>query len=72
MVGKYWTGQDLEGSSRGLIEVSSSHLPVGTATNYETCQEVGIPAENRTEHLPNTDLHLYSYTNLLDNNGYLQ
>jgi hypothetical protein len=42
----------MEGSGRGLIEVVSSHFPGGTAKKRIT----GVPAEIRTENIPNTSV----------------
>jgi hypothetical protein len=42
----------LEGSVDGLFEVLSGRFLGGTEENYEIL-ESGVPAEIRTEHLPN-------------------
>jgi hypothetical protein len=66
MTGKKWIRKDFKGDDRDLIEVLSRHLPGGTEENYETSVRIAsVPAEIRTEHIPNTSLERYRYTNLL-------
>jgi hypothetical protein len=57
-------GMDLEGSSHGLFEVLSWHLPEVTVENHEILMIVGAPAKIRTEYLPNTNLQRYFLINL--------
>jgi hypothetical protein len=58
----WWRGNDLEGSNRGLTEVSSRYL---TGESEEKYQETGKPtvlqAETRTRCLPNTILERCCY-----------
>jgi hypothetical protein len=47
--------KDLDGSCRGIIEALSCNLPRGAEKNTKT-RIVDVPAEIRTEHLPNAIL----------------
>jgi hypothetical protein len=63
---EWWIWEDLEGSGRGIIEVLTRHLPGGEEKELRTSvRTAGVPADIRTEHLPNTSLGLYRYTNVL-------
>jgi hypothetical protein len=63
---------DLEESGRGEAEVFSQHSSGGTEENHEesSVRTVGVPAEIRTEHLPNTSRELCLLTNLLERTPY--
>jgi hypothetical protein len=58
MIDGYWTRQDLVGSDRGLIAVSSRNLPELIEENHEKSQPniSGFKAEIWTEYIPNTNL----------------
>jgi hypothetical protein len=43
---------------RYIIVVLSRHLPGGTEDNEKPVRIVGVPAETRTQHLPNISLEL--------------
>jgi hypothetical protein len=59
-----WKG-NLEGSGPGLIEALSRYLTGENEENHETFFSIaGILAEIRTEHIPNTSVQLYLYTDL--------
>jgi hypothetical protein len=57
----------LKGSDSSLTEVVTWHLPGETEKNHEkiSVRTAGAPAENRTEHLSNTNLDSYRYGNHL-------
>jgi hypothetical protein len=66
MIGEWWIGKDWEGSGRVLNEVPSRHLSGGTDEHHEKSVMItGIPAEIRTEDLPDTSIGYYRYTSLL-------
>jgi hypothetical protein len=62
MIDEWWIGKDMERIDRGLIYVLSRQMPGNTEET--SVRIVGIPAEIRTDHLPNTILERYLYTNL--------
>jgi hypothetical protein len=58
-------GKDLEGNCRGPIQVVFRNIPDGTEKTTKILRIVGVPAEIRTEHLKNTNVECYRYTNPL-------
>jgi hypothetical protein len=54
---------NLDGSSRGLIQIISRCLPGWAEKNHENSIS-GIPVEIRTEYLRNMSLERHRYTNL--------
>jgi hypothetical protein len=56
--------KDLEGNDRGIFEVLSRHFP-GVAEKTHEDRIVGVLADMRIEHLPNTNLERYLYGKLL-------
>jgi hypothetical protein len=58
-------GENLEGGSRGPIEVLFHRLPGGADENHEERQSVDIPAQIRTNHLQNTSQETCPCANLL-------
>jgi hypothetical protein len=57
---------DLEGSGRDLMRVLSLQFPRGTEENHgKFVRIVNVPAETRSEHLPNTSQERYPCANPL-------
>jgi hypothetical protein len=56
----------LEESGRNVIKVLPENLPEGPRKTMKNLRIVCVPAEVRTEHLPNTSLERNRYVNLLD------
>jgi hypothetical protein len=46
---EWWIGKDLEGGSRGLIELLSRHLPGGAERNHEKCHSEYPVSRPRSE-----------------------
>jgi hypothetical protein len=61
MMYEWWLGMNLEESGRGLTELLSRHMLGGSEETHEkTSNRVAIvPAEIRTDLLPNTSLDHY-------------
>jgi hypothetical protein len=68
MIDEWWMWKDLGRSGHDLIEVLSRHF---SGLRETSARIADVPAEIRTDHLPNTDLELYLYTNRLGNNSYI-
>jgi hypothetical protein len=59
-----YIGNNFEGYGLGRIEVLSRHWPGGTEEK-SSAMIACVPAEIRTEYLPNTSLEHYLYLELL-------
>jgi hypothetical protein len=70
MIGEWWIGKDSEESSAGFIEILSLNLSEGTEENHEKPVRIaGVPAEIRTDHIPNKRLERYQYDTALSANN---
>jgi hypothetical protein len=58
MIGEWCIGKDLEGISRGPIEIPSRNFPGGTEETRKILKISGILAHIRTHHHPNTILRV--------------